>query len=577
MNSDKAELLNETLLELERSKEREQRLAEENRVILAALSALSNADNKYKIFDELKKVLSRYIEFDDFIVISKSKHHSSFYTFLTSNVAFQGKQWQHTDKFQRVLDGEGIILFDPCEQDEFRHLSRPLQIQIGTALMTGIRAEASDSVLLLIGRRKGQFSLETKATLLRFRPLLERAISDIEYKEELQQLVNIKTRELSIAQRQAEQANQSKSQFLAMMSHELRTPLNAVLGFIDVLRQESNQEQCKLLEQMESSAELLLVIINDILDLTRIESGHFMLQCNWISLEKKLSHSLMYHSQLAKEKGIDFTVNQSLCSSCLYWLDPTRLTQILFNVVGNAIKFTKQGAVNVDLITDVSWLTIVVSDTGIGMDDARIEQLFSPFIQADNSITRTYGGTGLGLTITKHLVELMKGKIEVKSQLNVGSSFTIRLPLRSKQSAEKTEAEPEVKAPQSEIAEPILSNNHILVVEDTKTNQMVIKLILNRLGYNVSLADNGQDAVDLLTSDDQFDLVFMDVSMPILDGIQATQLIRNKGLKIPIIALTAHTMMEDKTQCINAGMDDFIMKPIRTKDLSHVLAKYIVR
>lgn len=577
MNSDKAELLNETLLELERSKEREQRLAEENRVILAALSALSNADNKYKIFDELKKVLSRYIEFDDFIVISKSKHHSSFYTFLTSNVAFQGKQWQHTDKFQRVLDGEGIILFDPCEQDEFRHLSRPLQIQIGTVLMTGIRAEASDSVLLLIGRRKGQFSLETKATLLRFRPLLERAISDIEYKEELQQLVNIKTRELSIAQRQAEQANQSKSQFLAMMSHELRTPLNAVLGFIDVLRQESNQEQCKLLEQMESSAELLLVIINDILDLTRIESGHFMLQCNWISLEKKLSHSLMYHSQLAKEKGIDFTVNQSLCSSCLYWLDPTRLTQILFNVVGNAIKFTKQGAVNVDLITDESWLTIVVSDTGIGMDDARIEQLFSPFIQADNSITRTYGGTGLGLTITKHLVELMKGKIEVKSQLNVGSSFTIRLPLRSKQSAEKTEAEPEVKAPQSEIAEPILSNNHILVVEDTKTNQMVIKLILNRLGYNVSLADNGQDAVDLLTSDDQFDLVFMDVSMPILDGIQATQQIRNKGLKIPIIALTAHTMMEDKTQCINAGMDDFIMKPIRTKDLSHVLAKYIVR
>ena len=573
MNSDKAELLNETLLELERSKEREQRLAEENRVILAALSALSNADNKYKIFEELKKVLSRYIEFDDFIVISKSKHHSSFFTFLTSNVAFQGKQWRHTDKFQRVLDGEGIILFDPCNQDEFRHLSRPLQMQIGTALMTGIRAEASDSVLLLIGRRKGQFSLETKATLLRFRPLLERAISDIEYKEELQQLVNIKTRELSIAQRQAEQANQSKSQFLAMMSHELRTPLNAVLGFIDVLRQDSNQEQCNLLEQMESSAELLLVIINDILDLTRIESGHFMLQCNWIDLDKKLGHSLTYHHQLAKEKGIDFFVNQSLCSSCLYWLDPTRLTQILFNVVGNAIKFTKQGSVNVDLATNDSWLTIVVRDTGIGMDDARIDQLFSPFIQADSSITRTYGGTGLGLTITKHLVELMNGKIEVKSQLNVGSTFTIRLPLRSKLSTEKVDV-PEIKT--TVIAEPIQSNNHILVVEDTKTNQMVIKLILNRLGYNVSLADNGQEAVDLLTSDEQFDLVFMDVSMPVLDGIQATKLIRNKGLKLPIIALTAHTMMEDKTQCLSAGMDDFIMKPIRTKDLSHVLAKYIV-
>ncbi|MBF9000492.1 ATP-binding protein [Vibrio nitrifigilis] len=571
MNSDQAELLKETLLELERSKEREHQLAEENRVILAALSALSNADNKYQIFEELKRVLGRYIEFDDFIVISKSKHCSSYYTFLTSNPAFQGKQWRNTPKFQRVLSGEGIVLFEPNEQDEFHHLSSSLKKQINSVLMTGISAEASNSVLLLIGKRKGQFSLETKATLLRFRPLLERAISDIEYKEELQQLVNIKTRELSIAQQQAEQANKSKSQFLAMMSHELRTPLNAVLGLIDVLRQDISKEQRDLLEQMENSAELLLIIINDILDLSRIESGHFKLQCNWIDLEKKLGNSLSYHKQLAQEKGINFTVTHQLCHENVYWLDSTRLMQILFNVVGNAIKFTKKGNVTVDLRTVSDSLMITVKDTGIGIDDDRIEQLFSPFIQADNSITRTYGGTGLGLTITKHLVELMNGKISVESKVNQGSTFTIMLPLKSKVSSRESNRFDLIDEQSSE-------KNHakqILVVEDTKTNQMVIKLILNRLGYTVTLADNGQDAIKLLNHDKQFDLVFMDVSMPIMDGIEATKQIRLKGLNVPIIALTAHTMDQDKNDCLKSGMNDFVMKPIRTKDLSGVLSKFI--
>ncbi|EOV1174181.1 ATP-binding protein [Vibrio fluvialis] len=575
MEQEKIEQLNEALVELERSKEREQRLAEENRVILAALSALSHADNKYQIFEELKKVLSRYIRFDDFIVISKEKESRIFSTYLASNLAFQGKDWFNGDKFQRVLDGECIILFEPSKLEEFRNLNHFLKDQINSALVTGIRAQTSDSVLLLLGTRKGQFSLETKSTLSRFRPLLERAINDIEHKEALQKLVDLKTRELKIAQQQAEQANQSKSQFLAMMSHELRTPLNAVLGLIDLLRDDSDAYQQEMLEQMENSAELLLVIINDILDLSRIESGHFELQRHWISLSKKLQHALEYHSQVAQAKDIKFNVKASICEQFEYWVDSVRLTQILFNIIGNAIKFTHQGFVDVSLVTARDRLEIEVRDSGIGIDNQRIEHLFSPFIQADTSITRNYGGTGLGLAITKHLVELMGGTIKVSSKLGEGSLFTISIPLESR----STEATNENTGQLSDTkAYDALDNSkHILVVEDTKTNQMVIQLLLNRMGYNVTIANNGQHAIELIEKNKSFDLIFMDISMPIMDGIQATKILRSQRLTTPIIALTAHSMNSDHQNCLAAGMNDIVLKPIRSKELQRISDRYLNR
>ncbi|MCE7640978.1 ATP-binding protein [Vibrio fluvialis] len=575
MEQEKIEQLNEALVELERSKEREQRLAEENRVILAALSALSHADNKYQIFEELKKVLSRYIRFDDFIVISKEKESRTFSTYLASNLAFQGKDWFNGDKFQRVLDGECIILFEPSKLEEFRNLNHFLKDQINSALVTGIRAQTSDSVLLLLGTRKGQFSLETKSTLSRFRPLLERAINDIEHKEALQKLVDLKTRELKIAQQQAEQANQSKSQFLAMMSHELRTPLNAVLGLIDLLRDDSDAYQQEMLEQMENSAELLLVIINDILDLSRIESGHFELQRHWISLSKKLQHALEYHSQVAQAKDIKFNVKASICEQFEYWVDSVRLTQILFNIIGNAIKFTHQGFVDVSLVTARDRLEIEVRDSGIGIDNERIEHLFSPFIQADTSITRNYGGTGLGLAITKHLVELMGGTIKVNSKLGEGSLFTISIPLESRSTAAVNENAGQLS--DTKTYDALDNNKHILVVEDTKTNQMVIQLLLNRMGYNVTIANNGQHAIKLIEKNRSFDLIFMDISMPIMDGIQATRILRSQRLTTPIIALTAHSMNSDHQNCLAAGMNDIVLKPIRSKELQRISDRYLNR
>ncbi|EQB8915879.1 ATP-binding protein [Vibrio fluvialis] len=575
MEQEKIEQLNEALVELERSKEREQRLAEENRVILAALSALSHADNKYQIFEELKKVLSRYIRFDDFIVISKEKESRTFSTYLASNLAFQGKDWFNGDKFQRVLDGECIILFEPSKLEEFRNLNHFLKDQINSALVTGIRAQTSDSVLLLLGTRKGQFSLETKSTLSRFRPLLERAINDIEHKEALQKLVDLKTRELKIAQQQAEQANQSKSQFLAMMSHELRTPLNAVLGLIDLLRDDSDAYQQEMLEQMENSAELLLVIINDILDLSRIESGHFELQRHWVSLSKKLQHALEYHSQVAQAKDIKFNVKASICEQFEYWVDSVRLTQILFNIIGNAIKFTHQGFVDVSLVTARDRLEIEVRDSGIGIDNERIEHLFSPFIQADTSITRNYGGTGLGLAITKHLVELMGGTIKVNSKLGEGSLFTISIPLESRSTAAANENAGQLS--DTKTYDALDNSKHILVVEDTKTNQMVIQLLLNRMGYSVTIANNGQHALELIEKNRSFDLIFMDISMPIMDGIQATRILRSQRLTTPIIALTAHSMNSDHQNCLAAGMNDIVLKPIRSKELQRISDRYLNR
>lgn len=568
MDSEYTEKVNELTLELQRSIERGKQLAEENRVILAAISAFSVATKKNHIFEELKTLLNRYIQFDDFIVISKDKNGHQFRTAIASNASFNDVVWPNGVKFQRVLNGECILLFEPCKLDEFACLMESIEKPVYSALITGIQAQISDSVLILLGQNKGQFSLEAKETLSRFRPLLERAISDIEHKEELQKLVEIKTRELRLAQKLAEQANQSKSNFLAMMSHELRTPLNAVLGLIDILRGESTSYQVELLEQMENSAELLLIIINDILDLSRIESGHFSLHCHWLDLEKKLDQSLVYHRQIAQDKGVHFYVQSNKNPTLEYYTDSARLTQILFNIVGNAIKFTKQGQVDVVLDYTKDGVVFRVKDTGIGIEKNRVEQLFTPFIQADNSITRNYGGTGLGLAITKHLVELMGGTIQVESEFGIGTTFTLYIPLQSRLKNIK----PSTSSSQQVVN---VKNHHILVVEDTKTNQMVIQLLLNKLGYDVTIAENGLQAVELLEKNHVFDLVLMDISMPIMDGIAATKILRDKHIEIPIIALTAHTAGSDKQNCIDAGMNDIVLKPIRSKDIMEVVKRFL--
>ena len=555
------EQLNEALIELKQSQEREARLASENRAILDAISSITIASDKQQIFKELKSVLALYIDFSDFVVLTKNSDQTQYQTLLSSNPNFQGIYWQDSDKYMRALSGECIIFFEPNKLDEFEHLSSLGNGPVFSALITGAKATITDSIILLIGRKAGQFTLDSRDTLSRFRPLVERALTDIERIEQLQQLVDIKTQQLKLAQVKAEKANEAKSRFLAMMSHELRTPLSAVLGYIDVLLADLKQEnQLEILEKMESSAELLLVLINDILELSRIESGEFPMKYQWVRLNTELKFVLEHFYALADAKGLKFSVNIEFDESLSLWVDPARVMQIVFNLVGNALKFTHAGEVCLTANVINQHLVITVKDTGIGIDKDRLDIVFSEFKQADDSITRSYGGTGLGLTISKHLVGLMSGNISVKSKLGHVSTFRIELPNSSK----KIESTNFVQ-PGHHSCEKCLT---VLVVEDTETNQMVIKLVLERLGHRVVIVNNGQKSVDYLKKNaSDIDLIFMDISMPVMDGLTATKEIRKFCTDTPVIALTAHAMEQDKQACLNSGMNAFVSKPIRSKEI----------
>jgi len=573
MKLDSFEALTEALLELKQSKERESRLAEENRVILTSLSSLSTAENKHQIFDELSNVIAKYIPFDDFVVISKLKNSHCYETFLTSNPSFSGKIWNHSDKFYRVLFGECILLYNPPSLNEFALLNQTLKETIHSALITGIRGQVSDLVLLLIGHKSGKFDVEAKQTLSRFRPLLERAIIDIELKEELQILVDSRTQELQEARIAAEKANHAKSEFLAMMSHEIRTPLNAILGIIDIIRDGSAPQHNMLLEKMEGSAELLHAIISDILDLSKIESGHFNLHKEWTPFHSKLINAFDYYQTLSETKGLIFYQNISVCDNYMFYVDPVRIVQIISNLVGNAIKFTEKGTVTLFVNSSPEQLIVKVKDTGIGIKKERIAKLFTPFFQVENGNKRQFGGTGLGLTITKRLVDLMNGTITLTSTPGLGTEFEILIPLISKKQKTTVTIEETTEIMARSVNDKTLRKT-ILVVEDTQTNQMVIKLLLNQLGFDVVLADNGLEALSTLEMQ-SFDLVLMDISMPKMDGFEATRHIREKGINIPIIALTAHTITDEKTRYITSGFDDVIMKPARKKQLNLVLQRHM--
>ena len=572
MSSEGQEELQEARIELQKLKSRERKLAEENRVILSTISAISKARNIAEIFSSIEFVLKKYIKFDDFIVISRVGNEGKFKTLLTNNRVFGKIKWSDSGKLSRVINGECVILFEPKSLGEFNSLHPIILDQINSVLITGIDSGLTQSVIIFVHSNTKHFDIETKATLSRFRPLIERAVFDIENKEKLEATVRKRTAELVTARKEAERANKAKSEFLAMMSHELRTPLNAVIGLIDTLKStQLDEEQQSILLNMSTSSELLLAIISDVLDFSKIESGSFSLAPQWSDIRDAVTFVLSEQKKTADNKGLELTSTSYIPEGELHYTDPTRLIQILFNLIGNAIKFTEYGHVHVSIDYQQSSFDITVEDTGIGISSQQISSLFSPFVQADSTITRRFGGTGLGLAITKRLVELMGGRISVESKLGKGSKFKVHLPVltRAMNKQDCTKANKRSRKLRSRYA--------VLVVEDNPTNQMVIKLILTRQGHEVFIASNGEEALNFIEKDnDRIDIILMDVSMPVMDGLTTTKYIRDANIETPIVALTAHTSIEDRYSCLNVGMNDFVTKPVRTKEITEAINRLML-
>ncbi len=379
----------------------------------------------------------------------------------------------------------------------------------------------------------------------------------------------------------ADSASRSKSEFLANMSHEIRTPLNSILGFTELLRRGggfSDQDRAHL-DTISSSGRHLMTLINDILDLSKIEAGHFEFERIRCSPHQIISEVLSALRVPAQERGLSLECRWASGVPETILTDPARLRQVLTNLVGNAIKFTEQGKVEVvaTISTDSPEprFLIEVHDSGIGIPADRIDAIFSSFEQADNSITRRFGGTGLGLAISRRIVDGLGGKLTVESELGRGSVFRFTLSTGQLENVHILDSPPTEalkSARTSKSTQAIrLTSARILLVEDGQSNRQLIGLVLQQAGAEVVYAENGQEGLDAASSN-WFDLILMDMQMPVLDGYTAARRLREQGCNLPIIALTAHAMRGDKEKCLAAGCTGYLSKPIDMDELLQTVA-----
>ncbi len=396
--------------------------------------------------------------------------------------------------------------------------------------------------------------------------------------QKLENEVLQKTKELNEAKEQAEAANRAKTDFLANMSHEIRTPLNAIIGITEIISQSSIEDEHKRsLSKVMSAANLLLSVLNDVLDFSKIEANKIELESTQFDLKEIAENITSMYSEKSRNKDVE--VRLEVDDTFHPWVegDPVRVQQIIMNLVSNAYKFTEKGSVSIHLNTvnskelgDIYLIQVV--DTGIGIPKNKLDKLFNAFVQADVSTNRQYGGTGLGLAICKKLAQIMGGDIEVQSQVGLGSTFNVYLPLKSV-------LETDIQSEQEESPQDheVLENVVVLVVEDNAVNRQVVNAHLKKHNFNVFQAENGVMALEQIEQHPEIDIVLMDMQMPVMDGIECTKQVRQvlDMRDLPIIALTANAYDDDRKRCLEVGMNDFLAKPFTNEQLFTVITKWV--
>ncbi len=683
--------LHEMRLQLAASQEREAQRDHENSWLLKGISVLTQPQGIHNLFEALIRILRPLIGFEHAAILLADKAGGPLRCAVASHPLLQQQLWQSGPLFERVLAGETVALYAPELTQEFARCAPDVRHMAGSALLGALNLVQGRMLLLCVHSARHRLDLHSKSLLERYRPLMDQAILNVDYRSRLETLVDEKTRalrrsqqcfrqfaematdwfwqtdrqhrfiqfaddieedqftsslmsqiqgacftdfltdkerlkqskwlryqqdlaehrpirafrfevffngqvrwlsinadpyvdeqghfmgyrgtandisslvgrnqELKRAKARADAANRAKSQFLAVMSHEIKTPMQAILGMLELLEQsELTPAQRELSRHVTHSAALLQTLLHDLLDLSRIESKEVTLESIPFESRFVIQSVVTQLAEQAHGKGI--ALRLEVDPALPDWLrgDPLRLTQILFNLLGNAIKFTPQGGVTLSVSRQGEQLLFAVSDTGIGIASEQCAELFLPFRQLDPSMTRRFGGSGLGLAICRHLVELMGGEIGVDSQLGQGSRFWFRIPCTSVQ-----------VEPQPLHEEQALGPLNILLVEDSPVNQQVIQALLHKLGHRVRLAGNGYEALQAVAQE-QPQLVLMDLRMPEMDGLEASRRLKRLYPQLPILALTANTAEEDRAACLQVGMSELVAKPVTSNGLRVALS-----
>jgi PAS domain S-box-containing protein len=478
----------------------------------------------------------------------------------------------------------GSLITEFMATGDVEGMKKFLQKEFGVSRFTGVNLVAESGDLIPV-----QLSL----IKLQSEDMLDNicvVVTDLTEHKQMEASVNAEKME-RIKKEEAERANLEKSRFLAKMSHEIRNPMNVIIGMADLAGDAADvKEQIEYLDLIRNYAVSLRALLNDILDFSRIESRHLKLRLSLFNLSQEIEKLILHMHPQAHYKGLDLKWSVDAEIPNFVRGDPGRLRQVLLNLIGNAIKFTEQGVVEVTLTldqaagngesasSDIVTVLFMVRDTGIGIPPDKMEQIFDLFAQAHDTNAFDHEGTGLGLPISKNLVKLMGGSIEVESAVNCGSTFYFKIPFSLPE---------DVIAGIEEAGLAIQDDHHvklsdekesvklnILVVEDKPMNQKLVKVYLEKKGHIVSIASNGKEALEahgLM----QFDLIIMDINMPVMGGFEATKLIRaiekDKGLHTPIVAMTAYAMEEDRERCLQSGMDYYVSKPIDPLELYKIL------